>query len=115
MLKPVRTLSIQEVADGYCVVTVTLEGSVLEHLLSVSLWSDAHVLLAKGLYVCAHIGSFLLSIRICARQKVSIQLTSCSERGIFLSFMEWIAASEAVAPSSAAARTELVFMMTVLD
>lgn len=40
-------------------VAIALEGSVLEHVVAVSLWSDAHVLLAESLCVSANVGGFL--------------------------------------------------------
>lgn len=53
------TLSIQEVADWNCMVIATLEGRVLEHVVAMSFWSDAHVLLAESLCMSANVGGFL--------------------------------------------------------
>jgi hypothetical protein len=60
------TLSVQEVADWHSVLTIAFEGGVLEHMLSMSLWSDAHVFLAKSLCVSANVGGSLSSMSICA-------------------------------------------------
>lgn len=59
------TLSVQEVADWNCMVIASLEGSVLEHMVAMSLWSDAHVLLAEGLCMSANVGSFLPIVSTC--------------------------------------------------
>lgn len=42
-----RTLSVEEVADRHGVVaSISVDCSVLEHLLCVAFWADAHVFLA---------------------------------------------------------------------
>jgi len=58
-------LGIQEVADGNCVIAIALEALFLEHLLTMPLWSDAHVFLAKSFYVTPNVGGFLSNVSIC--------------------------------------------------
>lgn len=65
------TLSVQEVANGNCMVTVALEGGVLEHVVAMSLWSDTHVLLAESLCVSANVGGFLSIVSTCVRYRAS--------------------------------------------
>lgn len=107
------TLSIQEVADWNCMVIAAFECCILEHVVAMSLWADAHVFLAESLCVSANVGGFLLMVNTWEIDRDSTKFTSCSERGTFLSFMECTAASAAETPSSAAARTEFVFMVTM--
>src|ERR1700749_3041300 len=58
--RAVRTLSIQEVANGYWMVAVALECGIFEHLIDVvALRSHAHVLLAKRSRMLTEIGILL--------------------------------------------------------
>ena len=55
-----HTLSVQEVADWNEVVTLlVVDGGVLEDLAGVSLWANAHVLLAEVLDLSVDIGILL--------------------------------------------------------
>jgi hypothetical protein len=51
------TLSVKEVGDWDSVTAVSVNRSVLEHLLGMRLRSDAHVLLSEVFRVCLHVGS----------------------------------------------------------
>jgi hypothetical protein len=84
------TLCVQEVANWNRVgILVHMNGSVSEHLLAMSLRSDAHVLLAKRLHMRGDVGMLLypssvIRIQLCPdilyREGL---LTSCSDSGIF--------------------------------
>lgn len=53
------TLSVQKVTDGNRVARVRLDRSVTEHLLSMPLGADAHVLLAERSRMGAKVGVLL--------------------------------------------------------
>lgn len=50
------TLGVQEVAHGYCVFVVSMNRSILEHLIGVRLGSGSHVLLAEVLDMAVDVG-----------------------------------------------------------
>ncbi len=52
----VLTLSVQEVAHGDTVITVLVDGGILEHLIDVRLRSNTHVLLTEVLDVGVDVG-----------------------------------------------------------
>lgn len=54
-----HTLSVKEVADGDGVAGLSVDGSLLEHLVHVLLGANAHVLLAKSLNVLADVCALL--------------------------------------------------------
>jgi hypothetical protein len=67
-----RTLGVQEVADGHWVRAV---GDIrrLEHLLSVVLGLDAHILLAERLCVLLDVRVFLCIVRPCRCRRVAMR------------------------------------------
>jgi hypothetical protein len=55
----IHTLSVQEVANGDGVASLSVHGGLLEHLVHVLLGADAHVLLAESLDVLADVCALL--------------------------------------------------------
>lgn len=111
----VLTLGVQEVANGHWMRSI---GNVrrLEDLLDVRLGLDAHVLLTEGLCLLLEAGVLLRmvswsSVGGCANgDSCDEALTSCSESGIFFSFILWTPAAEPVASREPAASRIAVFM-----
>lgn len=92
-----------------------MHGGLLEHLVGVLLGANTHVLLAESLHVLANVCALLrwLLVERMVESLDMTPLTSCSERGTFLSFILWTPA-EAEPNSAPAAMRELPFILLFL-
>lgn len=109
-----RTLGIEEVLHGNEVATILVDRGLAEHLLGVLLGADTHVLLTKASHVVTDVVLLLRSSISGDRYACYLdgELTSCSDRGTFWSFILWTAAL--ADPSSAvAAAIELPFIIAI--
>lgn len=122
-----RTLSVQEVADWHQVVSfVSMDRGISEHLPLMLLRSDTHILLAESVNMSIDVGVGLYTkhqrLTIYDRQSSEKLrgsygkgiLTSCSDRGTFLSFILWTPADAEPSRRPAAIRAPFMIAMTLV-